>query len=158
MAELRDVAAYLCKGYPRPGDLSNARLTKMVYLADWKAALDRGQQMTRIAWRFNHYGPYVPDVIDTVQADPDFDLVSTENAYGSDKGLVVLRNGAARHDSLTHDDEAILDHVLRQTTGMQWNEFIRFVYSTYPLLSQPRYSDLDLAALARRYQRERAAL
>ena len=31
---LRDIVAYVCKNYPYKDELSNARVTKMVYLAD----------------------------------------------------------------------------------------------------------------------------
>jgi hypothetical protein len=39
MAELKDIIAYYCKQYPHKAELSKARLTKMVYLADWKSAI-----------------------------------------------------------------------------------------------------------------------
>ena len=35
MAKLVDVVGYLCEHYPHKAELSKARLTKMVYLADW---------------------------------------------------------------------------------------------------------------------------
>jgi hypothetical protein len=53
MARLRDVVAYLCHEYPHKGELSKARLTKMVYLADWRSAIERGSQVTDIEWVFN---------------------------------------------------------------------------------------------------------
>lgn len=41
MAELRDVIAYILQRYPEDmaGELSNARVTKMVYLSDWRNCL-----------------------------------------------------------------------------------------------------------------------
>ena len=74
-AMLRDVVAYLCSHYPHREELSKARLTKMVYLADWKSALQRGSQLTEIKWQFNHYGPYVDDVVNSVRNDPEFEIV-----------------------------------------------------------------------------------
>jgi hypothetical protein len=44
MATLGDVMAYLCEHYPHKDDLSKARLTKLVYLADWKSAIERGNR------------------------------------------------------------------------------------------------------------------
>jgi hypothetical protein len=37
---------------------------------------------------------------------------------------------------------------------MTWNDFIRLVYSTYPIMSQERGTELDLAALAEEYRSE----
>ncbi len=51
MTELKDVMAYIIANYPFKGELSNARLTKMVYLTDWKNALLSGRQVTDISWR-----------------------------------------------------------------------------------------------------------
>ena len=63
MASLHDVMTYLVSKYPHSDDLANARLTKMIYLADWRAAIRYGKQVTDFSWEFNHYGPYLHDVI-----------------------------------------------------------------------------------------------
>ncbi len=36
---LRDIMLYICDKYPQKRDLSNARLTKLIYLSDWKNIL-----------------------------------------------------------------------------------------------------------------------
>lgn len=52
---LRESVVALCQLSPAPQRFSNARLTTVVYLADWKSALDPGQQITNIQWGFHHY-------------------------------------------------------------------------------------------------------
>ena len=154
MASIRDVAAYLCKHYPAPSDLSKARLTKLVYLADWKSAVEREQPITDITWYFNNYGPYVPSVIDAAKHDKAFRVEAKENAYGNSMDLVSLKHpNAVSYDSLTPSDTAVLDEVIEATKDMNFTEFIEFVYGTHPVVTRPRYTDLDLKALAREYRR-----
>lgn len=153
MAELRDVVAYLVKNYPYKQELSKARLTKMVYLADWRSAITRGKQITNIVWEFNHYGPYVDDIIDVARSDPSFSVKRGRNLYGWPKE-VIKASPDIRYESLTEDEKEILDFVIESTAPKYWDEFIRLVYSTYPIVTQPRFSKLDLVELARRYKEE----
>lgn len=155
MAAVTDVVAYLCTTFPRRDDLSKSRLTKMAYLADWKSALDTGHQMTDIAWEFNHYGPYVDDVVLSVRNTPGLELVDRP---GPGRQTVRCVDTAVGFPSLTDTDRRILDHVVAVTAPRHWDEFIKLVYSTYPVLSSPRYAQLDLVDLAERYRRERSLL
>jgi len=41
---------------------------------------------------------------------------------------------------------------------LEWQDLLRLVYSTYPILSSERYSELDLVALAKEYEQELAAI
>ena len=155
MASVRDVVAYLCTHYPHKSELSKARLTKMVYLADWRCALVAGHQITPIAWEFNHYGPYVDDVINAARSDSSFQVVRSTNAYGSLKETVTVKRAVA-YPSLTDGDMAVLDFVVAGTAPKSWDSFIRLVYSTYPVVTQERYTTLDLVDLAKKYKDEQA--
>jgi hypothetical protein len=156
MASIRDVAAYFCKHYPYPEELSKARLTKLVYLADWRSAIDNKSQLTRIEWFYNNYGPYVSDVVDEARQDRSFRVESTWNAFGANKDLVSLRDPKnVDYPTLSRDDKEVLDEVIAATKGMTFNEFIEFVYGTYPVQTQERYSRLDLLSLAREYRRSK---
>jgi hypothetical protein len=125
----------------------------MIYLADWKSAVERGHQITSISWVFSHYGPYVDDVINVVRQDPMLEEISTKNPYGDSKALIRVK-GQPFYPTLDSNDERILDHVIKATSPKNWDEFIQLVYSTYPILTQPRFSKLDLVALATRFRCE----
>jgi antitoxin SocA-like protein len=155
MAELKDIVAYLCDRYPYAKELSNARLTKMVYLADWKSAIERGEQLTNLSWEFSHYGPYVPDVIRLARSEEDFEVERGETIYGGEKELVrhKAKSGtAAGYPSLEPGDKDLLDFVVRSVEDKSFTEFVKLVYSTYPIVTQERYSKLDLASLAKQYE------
>ncbi len=149
--KLRDAIVYLCRHYPHPRELSKARLTKMVYLADWRSALTTGRTITGIKWTFNHYGPYVDDVVELAREDPDFEVLDEENMFGAPREVIRVA-GDPEPASLTSDERAVLDHVIETTSKLYWNDFIALVYSTYPIRTEPRYSQLDLVALASEYR------
>jgi len=151
MAHLKDVIAYICEKYPHKNELSKARLTKLVYLADWRSAITRAKQLTPITWTFNHFGPYIDDVVTLARSDPDFDVVKGSTIYGDEKEVIRLRSSIPC-TSLTAEDRTILDFVIQSTQSKFWDAFIRLVYSTYPILSQPRFTNLDLVKLAQEYK------
>jgi|SRR5215211_372616 len=157
MARVRDVLAYLCEKYPQKSELSNARLTKMVYLADWKSAIERDMQLTDIQWFFNHYGPYVDDVIEVAESDPAFNVRSAYNIYGDPKEIISVRDDVD-YPSLEEEDKDILDFVINSSASKNWDQFIRLVYSTYPMVTLDKYAKLDLVELAHEYAANQALL
>lgn len=159
MNKLQQIVAYLCLHYPHKNELSKARLTKLVYLADWFSALLNGKQLSEIRWFFNHYGPYVDDVISSVNGCPGFKIENSQTIYGSQKNLVVF-DGESSDIKLSNEDRLILKSVIAKTEALFFNDFIDYVYSTYPVRSEERYASLDLARLADEYrsQHSNAAL
>ena len=83
MNKLNELIKYILATYPKMEELSKPRLVKLIYLIDWKYSIEFGKQYTDIKWIFNHYGPYVHDVIDTMKDKPEiYDVISRENPYG----------------------------------------------------------------------------
>lgn len=152
--KLHDAMVYICDTYPYPDDLSKARLTKLLYLADWWLARNRGRQITGINWYFNHYGPYVKDVEAFARTSSDFDIDLDFNAFGSLKETIRLV-GDPTWESLDEGDLKALDRVMAQTRHMTFGEFLKHVYATYPIRHSKRYSALDLVALGKQYQAAR---
>jgi hypothetical protein len=138
--------AYVCSTYPYEDDLSKARLTKLIYLSDWRSAVRRGRQITDIEWIYNHYGPYVHDVERLAVRSPDFVI---ESAFGTAKETIRLV-GPVGPGTLKPPETDIIDSVIKQTRHMTYAEFLRHVYSTYPIKNSARYEVLDLVALAER--------
>lgn len=151
MNTIQLIVAYLCQSYPYRSELSKSRLTKLVYLADWYSALVDDKQLTDIHWHFNHYGPYVGDVIENIVNSPYFSIEHEYTQYGSDKYLIHY-NGYLPDDVVDGRTKQILDAVIKNTQRLYYNDFIDYVYSTYPVVSKERYSDLDLVMLARHYK------
>jgi len=150
MTDLREIMGYFAKHYPHRQELSKARLTKMIYLADWKSALESGHQMSDISWRFNHYGPYVDDVHQLALIDPAFDVKADYTMFGNRKERIELVDPNFT-PSVTADEARILDHVIEETRSLTWEAFIKLVYSTFPVVTGTRGGKLDLIKSAGAY-------
>lgn len=149
-----DLVRYVITTYPYPNELSKARLNKIVYLVDWKNTLVYGTQMTDIQWKFNHYGPYVDRIELELRQDKRFDILNTTNLYGHKKEVVVLSSSINNASFIepNENEKAIIDFIIEKTRRLNFSEFINLVYSTYPIISQEKGSDLDLAKLAVEYK------
>ncbi|UEC43425.1 MAG: hypothetical protein METHAR1v1_1370003 [Methanothrix sp.] len=153
MAELKDIIAYILKKYPTRSDMSNARLTKLVYLSDWKHSIKLYSQISNIKWYFNNFGPFVWDVKDTARDNPHlFELETTTNMYGDLKTIFILRK-IEYIPNLSDDEMESIDHVINETKNLSWDQFIRLVYSTYPIASTERYTYINLIEKAKEYMR-----
>lgn len=155
MAKLHDVMSYIISKYPLKHELSNARLTKLVYLSDWKHCLSNNSQITDISWYFNNYGPFVWDVKDAAKGSPDVFLIKEdETMFGSEKTIISLQSNFRIKDAnLTADEVKAIDHIIGITKNLYWDDFIRLVYSTYPISKSERYTYLDLKSLASDYKK-----
>ncbi|KAA0593961.1 hypothetical protein J2848_004127 [Azospirillum lipoferum] len=152
MAKLSDVLAYVLGSYPHKHELSNARVNKIIYLADWHHALNYNQQITPISWYFDNYGPYVDDVKVTARKHPEiFKTEETSNFYGNPKlSFSLICDKPAR---LTEAERKSLDFAIEKTKKLYWDDFIKLIYSTHPIASSPRYSTLDLVQKAKEYRK-----
>ncbi len=150
MNKVQQILAYICLNYKYPSELSKARITKLVYLADWFSSVFDGHTMTDTNWVFNHYGPYVDTVIDAAQTRLGFAITHEQTMYGTSK-YVLSYNGTKKDINLSTREEQIIDAVMKKTETMFFNDFIDYVYSTYPVQSKERYSNLDLVSLANEY-------
>jgi hypothetical protein len=150
MAVLKDIMAYIIVNYPHKLDLSNAKLTKMIYLSDWRHAIKYGTQISSIKWYFDNYGPFVWDIKDEAEKDDQFMVSELLNAYGTPKIVISLKN-AKYIPRLSREEAYSVDHVIETSKKLNWDQFIRLVYSTYPIISSEKYTYLDLAQKAKEY-------
>ncbi len=144
--KLRSVMRYIVRNYPYPDDLTKTRITKLVYLIDWENVKLHGDQMTNIEWFFDHYGPYVSDVLDEADKDKSVSINSTISNFGTVKYILKPKRDKEElvYDDLTNNDKNIIDRVIAETKNFYWNEFINYVYLTDPIKNNTRYSVLDL--------------
>lgn len=139
---LNDLIKYFCSMYPHSQELSKARLTKMIYLADWENFKLSKKQLSDIKWYFDNFGPYVSDVVDTAYNDPDVRLVSTRTIYGTEKTLIEYKGVTP---TLDEPVRTILDKVIESTKTLSWKNFIEYVYATPPIKESTRYNYLDFS-------------
>lgn len=143
MNKLIEIIKYICINYPYAKELSNARLTKMIYLADWESSKINGHQITDIRWYFDNYGPYVDDVLNAAIFSEEISVIETENYYGTPKTLITIRP-LYKNPLIDEDTKNILDKIIESTKFMFWKRFIEYVYETDPIKNNQRYTYLKL--------------
>ena len=147
MTNLELLIRYILLNYPNIGELSKPRLVKLIYLIDWKYTIENGKQFTNINWYFNHYGPYVNDIIDLMRAQTDvFQVKSYINQYEgiTDKFELIDKSPV----TLTPDVKSITDLFIDYTYKLTWSNFISLVYSSYPIKTSLKYTNLDLVKMS----------
>ncbi|SDU02515.1 Panacea domain-containing protein [Geopseudomonas guangdongensis] len=148
--KLLDIVKYILLNYPYPDDMSASRITKMVYLADWKEAISHGRQITNIKWFFNHHGPYNDDILQAAARDKDIKVTVKSNAYGGKKTHIEILD-RSQEVELSEGSSQTIDFVIEATKKKSYTEFIKLVYSTYPVISSEKYRSLDLVRKAEEY-------
>ncbi|WP_205702852.1 Panacea domain-containing protein [Botryobacter ruber] len=144
-----ELVKYVLLTYPKLEELSKPRLVKLIYLIDWKYAIDNGEQATNIKWIYNHYGPYVDDVINLMKDNPAiFDITSKQNPYGGITDKFRLRDPQNIVVNLDTELKEISNLIIEKTSDLSWSNFISVVYSSFPVKSNLKYSVLDLKQLS----------
>ncbi|MDU5989493.1 MAG: Panacea domain-containing protein [Anaerococcus vaginalis] len=144
--KLRNVLLYIVKNYPYGDDLTKTRITKLVYLIDWEYTKKYGKQMTEISWYFDHYGPYVSDVLDEADEDKTVSIQSTFSNFGTIKYIVRPKHDKdlIHYEGLDVSEIEVINEVFENTKMLSWNQFINYVYDTPPIKESRKYSHLDL--------------
>ncbi|MDU1029649.1 Panacea domain-containing protein [Peptoniphilus rhinitidis] len=144
--KLRNVLLYIVKNYPYGDDLTKTRITKLVYLIDWEYTKKYGKQMTEISWYFDHYGPYVSDVLDEADEDKTVSIQSTLSNFGTIKYIVRPKydKELIHYEDLDVSEIEVINEVFENTKMLSWNQFINYVYDTPPIKESRKYSNLDL--------------
>jgi len=147
-ASLKDIIAYILKKFPECNDLSDSRLTKMIYLADWKKAVQQQDTVSDIKWYYDNYGPYVESIIETANNNPEiFNVKHTLNAYGTKKKVISLKN-KNYPVNISNEDASVLEDIITRTKDKSFTDFKKIVYNTYPIVFSNQYEYLDLIKLA----------
>ena len=79
-----------------------------------------------------------------------FNIKESKNIYGNDKEIILCNPD--EEDDISNSVKEVLDFVIETTKNLYWSDFIKLVYSTYPIFSQSKYTILDLPDLAKKYK------
>lgn len=150
---------YIATSYSSPYKLSKARLVKMLYLADWKNCLVTGKQLSDIKWYFNHYGPYVMELQKLIEKSMYFKIESVMEEIGRKEFIVAKSdiNMGKFFNEMSDEEKNVLNFVVEKTKKLNWNSFIKLVYSTYPVLKHRKYTYFDLETLSQEYLKMKQA-
>jgi len=122
-------------------ELSRSVMTKLVYLVDYFYARQHGNQYTNIKWYYNHYGPFVEDVENSIIDNIE---VSVNKYDNTNLGSFFKYSGAA--PVINEEDLlVVLNHVQDIYKSSQgFNDFITYIYSTSPVRKTRQYDFIDI--------------
>ena len=119
-------------------DEDRAMLT--LFLIDWKAAIDLRRPITNLEWRIEH-GPQ------PMAEQREMLISAIEHVEGCEHQHPHL-------SELTDDDKRVIQDIVARVTRRSRTGLLQLVYSTFPVLSQPRHAPINLVAMADKYKRE----
>lgn len=152
MAEIKDILAFIIRSYPSPEHLTKTRATKLVYLSDWKHCIVHDSQITNIEWSFDNFGPFAWDVTKSVEQNPAIFTIQQEYTFfGNPKSVWGLKEIDYR-PKLSEQEIETVGFVLRATKKLNMEEFLKVIYSTFPIVSSERGDKLDLVECAKKYR------
>lgn len=151
--EILDIVAYFIKNSKT--QLSKGRLNKLVYLADWKYSLDYGKQISNINWKFNHYGPYVDDIENSISNDSlhRFEIQENITYFGNLKYIIKIKQDLKFSDP-NSQEKKVLDIIIKLTDTLNWTDFINLIYSTYPIKVTSQGDTMNLVELSMKYKKQ----
>ncbi len=150
LEKIKQIMAYIIDKYADKSILSKSRMAKTVYLVDWRSAIQAGKQVTDIEWEFTGLGPFF-DVAKALEGDDRFEIIPIDGATAEPRELVQCKS-QCEYDKLTQWDIKVMDWVISYTEKMSHERFTNLIYSTYPIMTQERFSKLDLPELAKEYK------
>lgn len=144
---LQDIIFYFLQ---KNKELPNARITKLVYLLDWEYSLKYGRQLTNIEWFFDYYWPFVRDIENVISENSDIFKVKTYTnlSWNSGKFFSTKWEKSINLDKNVID---LIDSIIQKTKDLTFNEFIKYVYSTYPVYKTRQFNKLNLVELAQEF-------
>lgn len=155
MKNLLETILYIFEEYRKKDELSSARLVLLIFLIDWKFAIDNGKQFTEAKWVYEHFGPFSNDVFTLIRKKNDIfkvDIIKkedgeiTERLFLKSNSIVGVKNFEAK---------SAADFILENTYSMTWSEFIQLVFSSYPIISNSKNTQLDLSKDSLRFKQRK---
>lgn len=148
MDSLKDIVYALIRGLSDVGHLSMPRLIKSLYLFDWSCVLNNRCNGQQFQWSCGMCGPFCEQISnDIIEDKKAFRTYLKDNHYGGMK-LVVECTDTKYAPQLSETSMKAVEHVIKETKGMQWNDFVRLISSTMPVVMSNLDEPLDLLRAA----------
>jgi len=147
MDSLSDIISYFYAHYWCRNCLSVAWVKDLLYLADWKSVLLYGSPITHVKWMFGDHGPESSEISDAIikyREDNPFCTIDPDILPDTIKEQIPRYN-------ISSSVEKVLNHVVMYTSDLDRNGLTKLVYSTFPMLSRPRYAVFDMEKIAIEY-------
>jgi hypothetical protein len=139
MANLSSVVLYICQHHPSGYELSVERIISILYLVDWKYAIEFSSQMlNNVTWQIHDGQPCI-------------------DSYSIKELISLLAKIRLRTEQLmiqlSKEEKCIIDFVIKASSNKEENELNRLVYSTYPAITRTKEIKLNFPNLVQEYHK-----
>ncbi|MBV6443732.1 MAG: DUF4065 domain-containing protein [Haliscomenobacteraceae bacterium CHB4] len=155
MSPLNNVLLYLYREFPNPLSLGASRAIKMIFLADWRCAVDSGEPMTDIEWRNSDRGPYSPLIAEALARDEEnfFLEPNEEESLRALSFVVIPKSNSLAHADLDLNCKKALDGVVEDTHQMALWQLSNFVETQFPMRVTEQGDVIRLSFWAKQYRK-----
>ena len=131
-----DIISKLLDFHKTEQGISMQKLVFLIYLCDWKNSIEIGSQISNIEWKY---------------LDSEF---SKKIITAFKKGEVGENIFSFKSDysSLNQHELKIINFIGKLSTKLDTDDFIKLVYSTYPMIKSDKNKLLNLPDLAKDYK------
>jgi metal-responsive CopG/Arc/MetJ family transcriptional regulator len=152
MCTIKEALRYLISRYDDKNDLTLSRIVQVIYLADWKASIDRSRPVTEIKWQMANGEPKMDnssleEVINLLDANSKSETLGRllQNFYDERFNKKVR---------LSQSEKFFLDFAIDKAKSKSSDEFIQLIHSTFPSLTLSKSDTVDLPDLAKTYREQ----
>ena len=139
MRKYKDIIQYIVKNHPDPCSLSSARVSAILYLIDWKSAMETGRQLTNLHWQTTPSG---------IKPQGGLSAPFSSKEY---KALPSCKFSSAEKD--------IMNHAIDSSARKGITELISLANTTYPAFLQNRIGTvLNLDDIAKIYKARKSEI
>ena len=133
--------------------LSMPVITKILYLTDWKCAIELGRTFTGLRWFLAEYGPEVEDYeILEFLSSRRFARRQEQASSGEQSHYKLKRPVQISVKDMDPDFIRILTFAMKTAAEKGAEDLDLLVMSTYPVITTDIYGKLDLVKKAKEYR------
>lgn len=134
--KIYDLISKILSFYESKGEISMQKLAFIIYLCDWKNSMDNENQITNIKWKY-------------IDRDFSKNIIDAFEKGQEDKNSFSFKSN---YTKLSKKELETIETISKLSLKLDTDDFIKLVYSTFPMIKKERNIILDLPDLAKEYK------
>jgi hypothetical protein len=147
MDKLKDTIYCILKS-KKENKVLDAKLVKVVYLANWIYTLKTKKPISPIGWAYNNYGPYSTAIFNIINENRDIFKIKSEG------GLIYeIKDKNYKISSLSKKEIKCINSAIKKTNNLNFFKLINYIFKTYPVKVSEKGSLMDLEQIYKVYEK-----
>ena len=149
ITELDKKIIYIIKNH-KNDKISLNRLEKLLYLSDWFFTLLYEKELFSNEWEFSHNGPTI-NLLNFLNTN-NFLIENNAKNEIINKFEISIKDYCNQSIQLLNEEKKIIDYVISKTKDLLFDDFINYIYATYPIQAPERNKIMNLNKLSKEYK------